>query len=367
MKAYDYLIVGSGITGAVFAAEAVRRGKRCLVVERREHIGGNIYDAEQDGILIHRYGAHIFHTSDRRVWEYMCRFCTVLPFINSPVANYRGELYNLPFNMNTFCRLWPVTTPEEAMRRIESERTELGREPENLEEQALCLVGTTIYEKLIRGYTEKQWGRPCCQLPAWILRRIPLRFTFDNNYFQDTWQGIPAGGYTRVIQQMLTGCDVLLGTDYFSAKADLDARAEKVFYTGMIDRYFDCCFGPLAYRSLRFEDTLYHTPNHQGVAVMNYTDAETPYTRSIEHKHFQFGNQPHTIVTREYPEPWIPGKEPYYPVNDEGNQALYSRYKALAEQERHVIFCGRLAEYRYCNMDQAVAAALAAADREFSE
>jgi len=365
MRAYDYLIVGSGITGAVFAAEAVRHGKRCLVIERRGHIGGNIYDVEERGILVQRYGAHIFHTSDTEVWEYMNRFCSFNHFINSPVANYKGELYNLPFNMNTFCRMWPITTPEEARARIDAERVELGHAPQNLEEQALSLVGSTIYEKLIRGYTEKQWGRPCRELPAFILKRIPLRFTFDNNYFLDSHQGIPAGGYTRIIRKMLDGCDVLTETDYFSSKADFDVRAEKVFYTGMIDQYFNYCFGPLAYRSLRFEDTLYDIPNHQGVAVMNYTDAQTPYTRSIEHKHFQFGSQPHTIVTREYPEPWAPGKEPYYPVNDDANQALYKRYWSLAQKENNVIFCGRLAEYRYYNMDQAVAAALAAAHREF--
>lgn len=365
MKAYDYLIVGSGITGAVFASEAVRHGKRCLVIERRGHVGGNIYDAEEHGILVHRYGAHIFHTSDKKVWDYMNRFCTFNHFINSPVANYKGELYNLPFNMNTFCRMWPVVTPEEARSRIQAERIELGREPRNLEEQALRLVGPTIYEKLIRGYTEKQWGRPCRELPPSILKRIPLRFTFDNNYFQDPYQGIPVGGYTRIIRQMLAGCDVLTGTDYFSEKTSFDAKAERIFYTGMIDRYFDCCFGPLEYRSLRFEDTVYNIPDHQGVAVMNYTDRDTPYTRSIEHKHFQFGNQPHTIVTREYPEPWTPGKEPHYPVNDSVNQALYDRYRVLAERESNVIFCGRLAEYQYYNMDQAVAAALEAARREF--
>lgn len=367
MKAYDYLIVGSGITGAVFASEAVRRGKRCLVVEQRAHIGGNVYDTEQEGILIHRYGAHIFHTSQERVWAFLQRWCAVRPFVNSPVANYRGQLYNLPFNMNTFCRLWPLTTPEEARRRIDAERVKLGREPENLEEQALCLVGPTIYETLVRGYTEKQWGRPCRELPAFLLKRLPLRFTFDNNYFNDPYQGIPEGGYTRLVERLLAGCDVLTGTDYFSRKAHFDAMAEKVFYTGMIDRYFDFRYGPLEYRSLRFEDTVYDMPNYQGVAVMNYTDAETPYTRSIEHKHFQGGTQPRTVVTREYPEPWTPGKEPYYPVNDPANQALYDRYRALAERETGVIFCGRLAEYRYCNMDQAMAAALEAADREFSD
>ena len=367
MKAYDYLIVGSGITGAVFASEAVRRGKRCLVLERRDHVGGNVYDTERDGILIHRYGAHIFHTSNRRVWTFVNRFCSFRPFINSPVANYKGELYNLPFNMNTFSRLWPVTTPEEAQERIRAERVELGREPENLEEKALTLVGPTIYEKLVRGYTEKQWGRPCRELPAFILERLPLRFTFDNNYFNDPWQGIPAGGYTKLIERLLEGCDVLTGTDYFDGREAWNAKAEKVVYTGMLDRYFDFCYGPLEYRSLRFEDTVYDVPNYQGVAVMNYTDADTPYTRSIEHKHFLGGDQPRTVVTREYPEPWTLEKEPYYPINDRRNQSLCDRYRRLAQQERGVIFCGRLAEYRYYNMDQAVAAALEAADREFAD
>ena len=365
-KQYDYLIVGSGLTGAVFAHEAVSRGKRCLVLEKRSHVGGNVYDLEQDGILIHRYGAHIFHTSDEKVWEYVNRFCRFRPFVNSPVANYRGTLYNLPFNMNTFTRLWDVKTPEEARRKINEERVRPDREPENLEEQALSLVGPTIYETLIRGYTEKQWGRPCRELPAWILKRIPLRFTFDNNYFNDVYQGIPEGGYTRLIHRLLEGCEVRTETDYLAGKAAYDALAEKVFYTGMIDAYFDCRYGALEYRSLRFEDTVYATPNHQGVAVMNYTDAETPYTRTIEHKHFLGADTPGTVVTREYPDVWCPGREPYYAVNDGKNQALYTRYRALAEQEKNVIFCGRLAEYCYYNMDQAVAAALKQAEGEFS-
>lgn len=362
---YDYLVVGSGITGAVFACEATRHGKRCLVLEKRNHVGGNVYDVEQEGILVHRYGAHIFHTSNEEVWAYMNQFCRFNHFVNSPVANYHGEIYNLPFNMNTFSRLWSVVTPEEAHQRIAAERVSLDHEPQNVEEQALSMAGSTIYEKLIRGYTEKQWGRPCRELPAFILKRVPLRFAYDNNYFNDPHQGIPVGGYTRVIEKMLEGCDIRTGVDYFSNKAEFDALADKVFYTGMIDHYFDNCFGALEYRSLRFEDAVYDVPNYQGVAVMNYTDAETPYTRSIEHKHFQFDTQPKTIVTREYPDAWVPGKEPYYSVNDEKNQAMYARYLELARQEKNVIFCGRLAEYCYYNMDQAVAAALRAAKREF--
>lgn len=367
MYKYDYLIIGSGITGAAFAHEAAARGKRCLVLEKRSHIGGNVYDVERDGILLHRYGAHIFHTSDRNVWEFVNRFCEFRPFINSPVANYRGELYNLPFNMNTFCKLWSVTTPEEVRQKIDEERMEIGREPGNLEEQALSLVGTTIYEKLIRGYTEKQWGRSCQELPPEIIKRIPLRFTFDNNYFNDIYQGIPAGGYTELIRLMLKGCEVRTEADYFSDKKTFDSLAEKVFYTGMIDQYFGFCFGALEYRSLRFEDSVYETENYQGVAVMNYTDRETPHTRSIEHKHFLTPDTPYTIVTREYPEEWSLGKEPYYPVNDEKNQELYNRYLKLAERETKVMFCGRLAQYRYCNMDQAIATALKAAERELCD
>lgn len=362
---YDYLIVGSGLAGAVFAHEAVQRGKRCLVLEKRSHVGGNVYDCEEDGIWIHRYGAHIFHTSNRNVWDYMKQFCTFNHFINSPVANYGGEIYNLPFNMNTFSKLFGVITPQQAQEAISAECIKLDHEPQNVEEQALSCAGKTIYEKLIRGYTEKQWGRECKELPAFILKRVPLRFTYDNNYFTDPYQGIPMEGYTSVIDKMLAGCEVRLDTDYIADKMHFDALAEKVVYTGPIDQYFGCCYGPLSYRSLRFEDTWYDCENYQGVAVMNYTDRETPYTRSIEHKHFQFVTRPRTIVTREYPMVWTPGAEPYYSVNDEENQALYKRYAQLAEKESKTLFCGRLAEYRYYNMDQVVEAALTLTEIEF--
>ncbi len=364
MKKYDYLIVGSGITGAVFAYEASRRGKKCLVLEKRSHLGGNIYDVDVNGILVHRYGAHIFHTSDQAVWDYVRQFAEFNHYINSPIANYKGEIYNLPFNMNTFSRLWGVITPAQAQQRIEAERLVLGREPENLEEQALCLAGPTIYEKLIRGYTEKQWGRDCRELPAFILRRVPLRFTYDNNYFNDRYQGIPIGGYTQMIERMLFGCEVRTGEDYLARREQWNASADRVIYTGMIDRYFDDRLGNLEYRTLRFEDTHYACSDYQGVAVMNYTDRETPYTRSIEHKHFLFGQQPDTIVTREYPMEWQAGSEPYYPVNNAKNQSLYEAYALLARKEEKVIFCGRLAEYRYYDMDRAIAAALSLARAE---
>lgn len=364
---FDYLIVGSGISGATFAYEASQRGKKCLVLEKREHIGGNIYNIEKDGILIHRYGAHIFHTSDREIWEYICQFCDFNHFINSPIANYKGELYNLPFNMNTFYGLWGITTPKQAKEKIESECLPLRGEAKNLEEQALSLVGSVIYEKLIQGYTEKQWGKVCTQLPAFILKRLPLRFTYDNNYFDDPYQGIPTGGYTELIEKMLFDCEVRTNTDYFSHKKEFDTQANKVFYTGMIDKYFNFSLGRLEYRSLKFEDTYYDLPNYQGVAVVNYTDRETPYTRSIEHKHFQFGQQAHTIVTREYPVCWTDEAEPYYPINDEKNQQLYEKYHELGEREEKVMFCGRLAQYRYCNMDEAVKNALELARRELGD
>lgn len=363
---YDYLIVGSGLSGAVFACEAQWRGKRCLVLEHRAQIGGNIRDEEIEGILVHRYGPHIFHTSNPDLWTYINRFAEMNHFINCPVANYQGQVYNLPFNMNTFSRLWGVTTPAEAQHRLESERILLDGPAENLEQQALSLVGREIFEKLIKGYTEKQWGRPCAELPAFIIRRLPVRYTYNNNYFNDRFQGIPVGGYTRMIGRMLEGCDLQCGTDYLTDREKYRSLARKVVYTGMIDEYFGFSLGHLAYRSLRFEDTRYETPNYQGVAVMNHTDRETPYTRSIEHKHFQFGSQPHTVVTREYSVEWQPGREPYYPVNDAKNQRRYEQYKALASQEKGVLFCGRLAEYRYCDMDQAVAAALTLAKRELS-
>lgn len=318
MAQYDYLIVGAGLYGAVFAQQAKQAGRRCLVVERRAHIAGNVYTEEVQGIQVHRYGAHIFHTNSEQVWQYVGRFARFNRYTNSPMANYKGELYNLPFNMNTFNRLWGVTTPAQAMAEIERQRAAAGSAaPKNLEQQAISLVGTDIYEKLVKGYTEKQWGRPCRELPAFIIRRLPVRFTFDNNYFNAMYQGIPIGGYTAMVQNMLEGTDVRLNTDYLAHKAQLDALARRVVYTGPIDAYFGCCYGPLEYRSVRFETQVLDMPNYQGNAVINYTDAETPYTRIIEHKHFEFGTQPKTVISREYSTEWKPGQEPYYPVNDE--------------------------------------------------
>lgn len=365
MAQYDYLIVGAGLYGAVFAHEAKQAGRRCLVVERRAHIAGNVYTEEVQGIQVHCYGAHIFHTNSEQVWQYVGRFARFNRYTNSPMANYKGELYNLPFNMNTFNRLWGVTTPAQAMAEIERQRAAAGSAaPKNLEQQAISLVGTDIYEKLVKGYTEKQWGRPCRELPAFIIRRLPVRFTFDNNYFNAVHQGIPIGGYTAMVQNMLEGTDVRLNTDYLAHKAQLDALACRVVYTGPIDAYFGYCYGPLEYRSVRFETQVLDMPNYQGNAVINYTDAETPYTRVIEHKHFEFGTQPQTVISREYSTEWKPGQEPYYPVNDEKNNALYARYAALAQQEPHVIFGGRLGEYRYYDMDAVVESALLRAKQE---
>ena len=361
MKKYDYLIVGSGLSGAVFAHEAQKRGKSCLVLERRGHTGGNLRCESVAGVNVHKYGAHIFHTSDAKIWEYVNGFAEFNRFINSPVANYKGEIYNLPFNMNTFSRIWGVSKPEEAAGIIARQRAEIVGEPKNLEEQAISLVGRDIFEKLIKGYTEKQWGRPCSELPADIIKRLPVRLTYDNNYYDDTFQGIPVGGYNMIIEKLLAGCEVLLNTDFLSDRSGFAGLAEKIVYTGMLDEYFGYSLGKLEYRSLRFETDLLDERNHQGVAVMNYTDAETPYTRIIEHKHFEFGSQPQTVVTKEYPAAWEPGVEAYYPVGDEKNRALYARYKELADTEDSVIFCGRLAEYRYYDMDDAIAAALAAA------
>jgi UDP-galactopyranose mutase len=361
---YDYLIVGSGLFGATFACEAVRKGRRCLVAEKRGHIGGNIHCDEQDGIRIHRYGAHIFHTSIAPVWDYIRQFAAFNHYVNSPVANYHGELYNLPFNMNTFSRMWGVVTPEQARAKIASQRAEIADEPANLEEQAISLVGRDIYEKLVKGYTEKQWGRECRALPAFIIRRLPVRYTFDNNYFSDPYQGIPIGGYTAIVEKMLAGCDVELDSDFNEHRDRLGSLARRIVYTGPIDAYFDGAHGPLAYRSLRFETRRFETDNYQGVAVMNYTDAETPYTRVIEHKHFEFGTQSVTHVTWEYPLEWTPGAEPYYPVNDDANQRVFAQYQALAQQESRVLFGGRLAQYRYDDMDKTVAAALALAEKE---
>ena len=361
---YDYLIVGAGLYGAVFARRAMDAGKRVLVIDRRDHIAGNVYTRDVEGIHVHQYGAHIFHTNDRRVWEYITRFAAFNRFTNSPVANYRGELYSLPFNMYTFNRMWGVVTPEQARAMIDQQRAEITGEPRNLEEQAIRLVGRDIYEKLIKGYTEKQWGRDCRELPAFIIKRLPVRLTYDNNYFNALYQGIPMGGYTKMVDNLLRGAEVRLGCDYLDDKARWDAMADRVVYTGPIDAYFGYRLGALEYRSVRFETELLDMPNFQGNAAVNYTDRETPWTRIIEHKWFEFGKDdqgndiPRTVISREYSSEWKPGDEPYYPVNDEKNSALYRRYKALAEGERHVIFGGRLGEYRYYDMDQVIAAAL---------
>ncbi len=363
---YDYLIVGAGFFGAVFAHEAQKQGKRCLVVERRGHIGGNCYTADVESIHVHRYGAHIFHTSDQQIWTYINQFCTFNNYVNSPIANYRGEIYNMPFNMNTFSRLWNISTPAEAKAIIDAQRADAPAQPQNLEEQAISLVGRDIYEKLVKGYTEKQWGRPCTQLPAFIIRRLPVRFRYDNNYFNDRYQGIPEGGYTPIFEKLLDGIDVRLNCDYFDHRDELRAQCRKVVFTGPIDRYFDYCYGPLQFRSLRFESEVLDMENYQGNAVVNYTDRETPYTRVIEHKHFEFGTQPKTVITREYPMDWHPGDEPYYTVNDEKNNQLYQRYAALAEREPDVLFGGRLGEYKYYDMDKVIASALGFAARELN-
>lgn len=364
---YNYLIVGAGLFGAVFAQQARACGKTVLVVEKREHIAGNIYTKEVEGIQVHQYGAHIFHTNDRRVWDYVNRFAEFNRYTNSPVANFHGELYSLPFNMYTFNQMWGVVTPEQAQEKIEAQRKEVGiTAPKNLEEQAISLVGTDIYKKLVQGYTEKQWGRPCDQLPAFIIKRLPVRFTFDNNYFNAKYQGIPIGGYTQMIERMLDGVELRLNTDYLADKEKLDALAEKVIYTGPIDAYFGHCLGNLAYRSVRFETEVLDMPNYQGNAVINYTDRETPFTRIIEHKHFEFGTQPKTVISREYSSEWHPGDEPYYPVNDEKNSALYEQYRTLAKQEKHVIFGGRLGEYKYYDMDAVIASALDLAKAELN-
>ena len=363
---YDYLIVGAGLFGAVFAERARSQGKKVLVVDKREHIGGNVYTESIEDIQVHKYGAHIFHTNDENVWRYVTRFADFNRYTNSPVANYRGELYSLPFNMYTFNKMWGVVTPKEAEERISRERSEAGiTEPKNLEEQAISLVGKDIYEKLVKHYTEKQWGRPCRDLPSFIIRRLPVRFTFDNNYFNALYQGIPIGGYTAMIEKMLDGVDVRLGIDYLECREELDALADKVVYTGQIDSYFNYCYGHLGYRSVRFETEILDTPNYQGNAVINYTDPDTPYTRIIEHKHFEFGTQRKTVISREYSCEWQPGIEPYYPINDEHNGALFARYKALADSETKTIFGGRLAEYRYYDMDAVIASALEMAEREF--
>ena len=366
MKKYDYLIVGAGLYGAVMAYELGKKGKSCLVIDKRDHIAGNIYCEDVEGIHVHKYGAHIFHTSDKKIWDYINQFAEFNHYINSPVAVYKDELYNLPFNMNTFSRMWGIKTPEEAKKIIERQRKESGiTEPKNLEEQALFLGGKDIYEKLIKGYTEKQWGRKCTELPAFIIKRLPFRFVYDNNYFNDRYQGIPIGGYNKITEKLFEGCEIRLGADYLADKEKYDALADKVVYTGTIDSYFDYCFGKLQYRSLRFETEVLDCDNYQGNAVINYTDRETPYTRIIEHKHFEFGTQEKTVITREYPAEWTEGMEPYYPVNDERNQELYKKYAELAGKEKNVIFGGRLAEYRYYDMDKVIESALSCVKKEF--
>ena len=368
---YDYLVVGAGLYGAVFAHEAKAAGKTVLVIDKRPNIGGNVYTEAVEGIQVHKYGAHIFHTNNKKVWDYVNRFAVFNRFTNSPVANYKGELYSLPFNMYTFNKMWGVVTPQEAAARIEEQRRAAGiTEPRNLEEQAISLVGHDIYEKLIKGYTEKQWGRPCKELPAFIIKRLPVRLTFDNNYFNALFQGIPVGGYTRMVENMLEGIEVRLNVDYFKEKAALASMAEKVVYTGPVDAYFDYRLGALEYRSVRFETEVLDMPNFQGNAAVNYTDAETPWTRIIEHKWFEFGRDaegqelPKTVISREYSSEWKPGDEPYYPVNDEKNGKLYAAYRELAIQEENTIFGGRLGEYKYYDMDQVIAAALELAVRE---
>lgn len=366
-KAYDYLIVGAGLFGATFAAEATARGKRCLVIDRRDHIGGNVYTEERDGVRVHVYGAHIFHTSDERVWAYINRYAKFNSFINAPVARYRDRLYNLPFNMNTFHGLWPdVFTPAEARARIAEQSAACHTdEPRNLEEHALSMVGRDVYEALIKGYTEKQWGRPCTELPPSIIKRLPLRFTYDNNYFNDRYQGIPIGGYTPIVERMLDGADVLLSTDFIRHRDALCAVADKTVFCGMIDEYFGFSLGHLEYRTVSFETETLPTDNYQGCAVVNYTEAEIPYTRIIEHKHFESTVSDKTVISREYPTEWTPALEPYYPVNNERNTALYEAYRALADREENVIFGGRLGEYRYYDMDKVIAAALRVCDTEF--
>lgn len=361
---YEYLIVGSGLFGAVFAHEAVKAGKSCLVVERRNHIGGNCYTEKIEGIQVHRYGAHIFRTSNRRIWDYVCELTEFNHFINSPIANFHGEIYNMPFNMNTFSKLWGISTPKEAKERIQKQQGELIGKAKNLEEHIISLVGRDIYEKLVKGYTEKQWGRPCTQLPPSIIQRLPIRFTYDNNYFNDPYQGIPKGGYTAIFEKLLSGCEVLLNTDYNEKKKDFEKAARKVIYTGTIDSYFDYCFGQLEYRSLRFENKVLDTDNYQGVAVVNYTDSETPYTRIIEHKHFEFGTQPKTVISKEFPMEWNTSMEPYYPINDAKNQECYEQYATLAQQEKNTLFGGRLGEYKYYDMQDTILSALHIANIE---
>ena len=365
---YDYLIVGAGLFGSIFAYEAKKRGKNCLVIDKRPHIGGNIYTKEVEGINVHEYGAHIFHTSNHEVWKYIQQFATFNRYTNSPIARYRDEIYNMPFNMNTFNKLWGVITPEQAKKKIEQQIKESGIiEPKNLEEQAISLVGRDISEKLVKGYTQKQWGRRCDELPSFIIKRLPVRFTYDNNYFNDLYQGIPIGGYTPIIEKMLEGIDIRLNCDYFSKRKELETIANKIVFTGMIDQYYDYCFGELEYRSLRFETEILESENYQGNAVVNYNEYEIPYSRIIEHKHFEYGKQEKAVITREYPATWKKGDEPYYPMNDEKNNCLYEKYKALADKENKVIFGGRLGMYKYYDMHHIISEALEMVGKEFNE
>ena len=359
MKKYNYLIIGSGLFGSIFAYEANKRGKKCLVIDKRSNIGGNIYTKIIENINVHEYGAHIFHTSNKQVWDYINNFTEFNRYTNSPVAIYKDELYNMPFNMNTFNKLWGVKTPSEAKAKIEEQVKECNiSEPKNLEEQAISLVGKDIYEKLVKGYTEKQWGTRATELPSFIIKRLPVRFTYDNNYFNDKYQGIPIGGYTKIIEKMLEGIEVRLETDFFEHREELESLADKIVFTGMIDEFYDHKFGILEYRSLRFEHEILNEENHQGNAVVNYTEYEVPYTRIIEHKHFEYGNQPQTVITREYPAKWETGDEPYYPINNEKNNNIYNKYKELANKETNIIFGGRLAEYKYYDMHNVIEQAL---------
>jgi UDP-galactopyranose mutase len=365
---YDYLIVGAGLFGSVFAHEASKKGKKCLVIDKRNHIGGNIYTEKIEDINVHKYGAHIFHTNNKEIWEYVNSFTEFNRYTNSPVANFNGEIYNLPFNMNTFNKLWGVITPNEAKEKIEEQRKKIGeKEPRNLEEQAISLVGTDIYEKLIKGYTEKQWGRAATELPAFIIKRLPVRFTYDNNYFNDKFQGIPIGGYNSIIEKMLENSDVELNVDYIENKELFNSRAKKIVFTGMIDQFYNYQFGVLEYRSLLFENEILNTDNYQGNAVVNYTDTKTPYTRIIEHKHFEFGTQSKTVITKEYSVEWKNGDEPFYPINNDRNVEVYRKYKQLADDEENIIFGGRLATYKYYDMHQIIASALKAAKEELNK
>ena len=365
MKKYDYLIVGAGLFGSVFANEAKKKGKKCLVIDKRNHTGGNIYCEEIEGINVHKYGAHIFHTNNKEVWNYINELVEFNRYTNSPVANYKGELYNLPFNMNTFYSLWKVKTPDEAMKKIEEQKREANiKEPKNLEEQAISLVGKDIYEKLIKGYTEKQWGKKATELPAFIIKRLPVRFTFDNNYFNDKYQGVPIGGYNKITEKLLEGIDVKLSVDFFKEREELEKLADKIVFTGMIDEFYNYKFGTLEYRSLKFHNEILNEKNYQGNAVINYTEYDIPYTRIIEHKHFEYGNQDKTIITKEYPATWNRGDEPYYPINNEKNNNIYLKYKELADKEENIIFGGRLAEYKYYDMHNVIESALICAKNE---